>query len=84
MASTIANRVLLVLVLFKVCIVLSTEVTFRGHEYITYDLRSRPIGARQNRIQLKFKTIYPTGILIYSRGSQDDYVQLELRDGVLR
>lgn len=84
MESGTKTRVLSLLLLCQVCVIFCTEVTFSGQEYITYDLRSRPLGARQNQIQLSFKTMHPTGILIYSRGSQDDYVQLELRHEVLR
>ena len=84
MASGIEKRVLSLLLLCQVYVIFCREVTFSGQEYITYDLRSRSLDARRNQIQLEFKTIHPTGILIYSRGSQDDYIQLELRHGVLR
>ena len=84
MASAALKQVVLFGVLVQLCTVLCTEVTFRGREYIAYGLQSQHRGSRSNNIQLKFKTIYPTGILVYSRGSQGDFVHLELIDGTLR
>lgn len=62
---------------------LAIEVTFKGQEYFSYSLKNDNIPTDKNVITLRFKTIHPSGLLIYSRGTSD-YVQLELINGVLK
>lgn len=66
-------------VLYAECV----EVTFRGKEFFSYSLKQASIPTDKNVITLRFKTIYPSGLLFYSRGSSD-YIQLELIDGALK
>lgn len=80
-------RRLLRLVVFTIALnvfnVFGTEVTLKGQEYLTYSLKDVSIPASQNFITFRFKTIHPSGLLIYSRGNSD-YIQLELINGVLK
>lgn len=64
--------------------VLATEVTFKGREYFSYNFKIRPaITTNKNAISLRFKTIHPSGLMLYSRGISD-YIKLELLNGVLK
>lgn len=60
------------------------EVDFKGQQFISYDLRSNRISAETNQISLEFKTFHPSGMLIYSSGTQGDFITLELIQGKLR
>lgn len=60
------------------------EVNLGGSEHISYDLRSRRIAAENNHISFEFKTFQPSGLIIYSSGTQGDFVKIELVDGRLR
>ena len=61
------------------------DVAFSGSSYISYDLRhENTISAESNQISLEFKTFHPSGLLIYSSGTQGDFITLELIQGKLR
>lgn len=60
------------------------EVDFKGPQYISYDLRSNRISAESNQISLEFKTFHPSGLLVYSSGTQGDFITLELIHSKLR
>ena len=60
------------------------QVSFRGSEIITLDLTMRTIAAKDNRITFRFKTIHPFGVILYSRGTQGDYISIDLVEGKLR
>lgn len=63
--------------------VFGIQITLKGKEYLTYSLKDASIPADKNFITFRFKTIHPSGLLIYSRGNSD-YIQLELINGVLK
>merc|ERR1712141_611992 len=59
------------------------EATFRGTEYITYDLQQRslePILSVNDELSLYFKTRKSSGLLFYT-GNGIDYMNLALQDG---
>lgn len=60
------------------------EVEFGGKEVITLDLTNRRIAAESNRITFRFKTINSFGMILYSKGTQGDYISIELVQGSLR
>lgn len=62
----------------------ATEVNMEGTGYITYDLRSNIIASLTNHIVFSFKTFRPSGLLLYSSGSQGDFISIELIHGRLR
>ncbi|BES99010.1 Laminin G domain [Nesidiocoris tenuis] len=60
-----------------------SEATFRGVEYLYYDLSrtgGEPIVSTQDSISLFFKTRHPSGLLFHT-GDNGDYLNLGLRDG---
>ena len=76
-----------VLVLFIACFWASCraqELEFAGKELITYDLTENRIAAEQNRITFRFRTINSFGLIFYSKGTQGDYLTIELVEGSLR
>ncbi|EDO39261.1 predicted protein [Nematostella vectensis] len=68
----------------QVFCVLTTEITLRGSQYISYNIKPSEIRSKKNILSFRFKTIHPSGLLIYSRGSTWDYIQLELIQGALK
>ena len=63
---------------------LTQELEFAGKEFITYDLTEKRVATEQNRITFRFKTINSFGLILYSKGTQGDYVTIELVEGSLR
>ena len=60
------------------------KTTFNGSQYIAYPIPSHEIGSTSDRILLSFKTTQPYGVLLYSGGTQGDFVTLEIIRGKLR
>lgn len=53
---------------------------FNSTSLLKYDLLREPIAALSESIKFRFKTTSPNGVLLYSRGSQGDYIALQLLD----
>lgn len=53
---------------------------FNGTSLVRYDLLRDPIAAWREAIKFRFKTSYPNGILMYSKGTQGDYIALQIRE----
>lgn len=69
-------------VLLQTCT--SHEIEFSGQQMITYDVTERQFSKEKFRITFRFKTINPFGLIFYSKGTQGDYITIELVDGSLR
>ena len=54
--------------------------TFRGSEYLCYDLSQNPIQSSSDEITLSFKTWQRNGLILHT-GKSADYVNLALKDG---
>uniref|UniRef100_H3A1W5 Neurexin 3 n=1 Tax=Latimeria chalumnae TaxID=7897 RepID=H3A1W5_LATCH len=54
--------------------------TFRGSEYLCYDLSQNPIQSSSDEITLYFKTWQRNGLILHT-GKSADYVNLALKDG---
>ena len=63
---------------------LQTETTFNGTQYIAYPIPSHEMGSTYDRIVVDFKTARPYGVILYSGGTQGDFVSLEVIRGKLR
>ena len=61
---------------------LAAQVRLHGGEYITYGLR-KVANPRQTVIKLRFRTIHPNGLLMYSNGP-NDFLQLDVYHGQVR
>lgn len=53
---------------------------FNGTSLLKIDLLRDPIAALRETIKFRFKTSTATGVLLYSRGTQGDYIALQLRE----
>lgn len=56
---------------------------FNGTALLKYDLFREPVIALSESIKFRFKTTSPNGVILYSRGTQGDYIALQLRDNRL-
>lgn len=54
-----------------------------GTSLVKWDLTREPISASRESFRLRFKTSVASGVLMYSRGSQGDFIALQLRDNRL-
>ena len=61
------------------------EVRFTGEGFITYEPR-KAANPRLTVIKLRFRTIHPNGLLVYSMhsGDNDDFLQLDIHHGQVR
>lgn len=66
--------------LFNFSFVVSNVLSFNGSSLLRYDLLREPIETDRHFIRFRFKTNNADGILMYSRGTQGDYIALQLRD----
>ncbi|CAH0552688.1 unnamed protein product [Brassicogethes aeneus] len=53
---------------------------FNGTSLLRLDLLRDPVSASRESIRFRFKTTAPNGVLLYSRGTQGDYIALQLRE----
>lgn len=58
----------------------SDNLYFNGTGLVRYDLLREPIASLQDSIKFRFKTSFANGIILYSRGTQGDYIALQLKD----
>ncbi|XP_078452341.1 neurexin-1-like isoform X5 [Lampetra planeri] len=56
--------------------------TFKGAEYLCYDLANNPIQSSSDEITLSFKTLQRNGLILHT-GKAADYVNLALKDGAV-
>lgn len=47
---------------------------------VRIDLLRDPISSTRESIKFRFKTSFPNGVILYSRGTQGDYLALQLKD----
>ena len=75
---------------FMMIIVISTlnhtGLYFSGDQYLFYSPSTQPVYEQTNinRIQLEFRTIHPSGILVVMGGKGKDVLVLQLIQGRLR
>ena len=60
--------------------VVSDVLSFNGSSLLRYDLLREPIETDRHFIRFRFKTNNADGVLMYSRGTQGDYIALQLKD----
>ncbi|CAM6031990.1 unnamed protein product, partial [Sphagnum compactum] len=61
----------------------SDNLYFNGSALVRLDLLRDPISASRETIRFRFKTTNPNGIVLYSRGTQGDYIALQLKENRL-
>ncbi|XP_050293158.1 neurexin-4 isoform X2 [Anthonomus grandis grandis] len=62
------------------CEYVSKSMYFNGSSLLKLDLLRDPISALRETIKFRFKTFSANGVLLYSRGTQGDYIALQLRE----
>uniref|UniRef100_A0A6B2EGY6 Putative neurexin iv n=1 Tax=Phlebotomus kandelakii TaxID=1109342 RepID=A0A6B2EGY6_9DIPT len=55
-------------------------LSFNGTSLVKLDLMRAPIVSYRESIRFRFKTSNPIGIVLYSRGTQGDYLAVQIRD----
>lgn len=58
----------------------SETLHFNGTSMLVKDLLRDPISAFRETIRFRFKTSMANGLILYSRGTQKDYIALQLQD----
>ncbi|VVC93590.1 unnamed protein product [Leptidea sinapis] len=65
------------------CDYVADTLFFNGSSLVKVDLLRDPVSASREMIRFRFKTSVASGALMYSRGTQGDYIALQLRDNRL-
>lgn len=55
-------------------------LSFTGQSMVTMDMTKEIVASKRDEIRFRFKTTEPDAVLLYSRGTQGDYVTLQLLD----
>ncbi|XP_069969361.1 neurexin-4 isoform X3 [Penaeus vannamei] len=53
-------------------------VSFRGNSMVIMDLHRVPVASLRDHIRFRFRTTHPDAMMMYSRGTQGDYLSLQL------
>lgn len=61
----------------------SDNIYFNGTSLVSFDLLRDPIAATRETIRFRFKTSVANGIILYSRGTQGDYIALQMKENRL-
>lgn len=56
------------------------DMYFNGTALLKVDLQREQISSSRESIRFRFKTSVANGVLLYSRGTQGDYIALQLRE----
>ncbi|XP_057341760.1 neurexin-4 isoform X1 [Microplitis mediator] len=62
------------------CEYVSDVMHFNGTSLIRQDLVREPIETDRHAMRFRFKTNHADGVLVYSRGTQGDFIAVQLRD----
>ncbi|CAH0729114.1 unnamed protein product, partial [Brenthis ino] len=65
------------------CDYVADTLYFNGTSLVKVDLLRDPVSALRETVRFRFKTSAASGALMYSRGTQGDYIALQLRDNRL-
>jgi len=60
------------------CEYISDVLQFDGNSYLSRSHKLHPISSRRDLIRFRFKTNHENGVLLYARGTQEDYIALQL------
>jgi contactin associated protein-like 2 len=53
---------------------------FNGSSLVSLNLLRDPISALKENLKFRFKTSHANGLILYSRGTQGDYIALQLKE----
>lgn len=77
---SLAFEMFWIIITLPITLLESENVYLNGTGLIRYDLLREPISATRETIRFRFKTAQANGILLYSRGTQGDYLALQIKD----
>ncbi|KAK9504052.1 hypothetical protein O3M35_010488 [Rhynocoris fuscipes] len=61
------------------CDYVAENMYFNGSSLVKWDLRDAPVSSTRDSIRFRFKTSTADGVILYSKGSQGDFIALQLR-----
>lgn len=70
-------------IIYFFVVTVADTLYFNGTSLVKMDLLRDPISASREVVRFRFKTSTASGALLYSRGTQGDYIALQLRDNRL-
>ena len=77
-------KVILYLAVFIVEVISSTPVALDGDGFVSFELKSTLSNPRQSSLHLRFRTIYPNGLLVFSKGTTGHFLRMEIVKGRLQ
>lgn len=69
-----------VIKVFTCCLSDSKNWHFNGTAMVKWQLREEVISATRETVRFRFKTTVADGVILYSRGTQGDFLALQLKD----
>lgn len=69
---------------FIVKVISDTPIALDGGGFVSFDLKSIPGNPRQSSLHLRFRTISPNGLLVYSKGTTGHFLRMEIVQGRLQ
>ncbi len=68
---------------FLPCVTEADVLSFNGSSLVQWDLQREPLSALKESIRFRFKTNQANGVVMYSRGTQNDYFAMQMRENRL-
>lgn len=65
------------------CAYVAHTVNFDGDSFIVKDIKRYPVVSQRDKFQFRFRTNHMEGVILYSRGTQGDFLALQLIDNQL-
>ena len=77
-------KITLYLAVLIVKVISDTPVALNGDGFVSFDLKSIRSNPRQSSLRLRFRTIHPNGLLVYSKGTTGHFLRMEIVRGRLQ
>ena len=77
-------KITLYLAVLIVKVISGTPVALSGDGFVSFDLKSIRSNPRQSTLRLRFRTVYPNGLLVYSKGTMGHFLRMEIVHGRLQ
>lgn len=65
------------------CVYTASRLGFGGDTVIAQDLENRPLHSLNDRIEFRFRTVNTDAVMLYGRGSQGDFIAVQLMQNKL-
>lgn len=77
-------KIILYLAVFIVKVISGTPIALNGDGFVSFDLKSIRSNPRLSSLHLRFRTIHPNGLLVYSKGTTGHFLRMEIVQGRLQ